>query len=594
MEDRRNLILAIVFTGLILVGWQYAVSYFMPEAVQQNAPVAAKNSQAAPNTGGSAALPDIPTAQAAPKTNLSAEQVIATGQRVKISTPKLSGSINLRGAQVDDLLLLAHRTDLDKKSPPVRLFSPKGSKNAYYGSFSWVGTGNITLPNADTLWSANGAALTPKNPITLSWKNDKNQLFEIILSIDEDYLIKTEQRFSNFSSQPAEISPFGMLSRAELPKEKDSWNIHIGPMGVFDDVADYDWDYDDVAEAPNSRVGFESNGGWLGFTDKYWLGALIPDPKSSMQGRFQQVNGEYQTVMVRSVQSKVSPNNRVSHISYLYAGAKEVEVLDKYVDEIGVNKLDYSIDWGWFRAIEKVFFKVLHWFFGVFGNFGFAILGLTFLVRLLMFPVAQKQFASMAAMRAVQPKMKKLQERYKEDKPKMQQEIMKLYKDEKVNPLAGCLPIVLQIPIFFSLYKLLMLTIEMRHQPFMLWIKDLSAPDPLTPVNLFGLLPFDPPAMIAIGILPILLGISMWLMQKLNPQPMDDIQKQVFGLMPWFLMFIMAPFAAGLQLYWVMSNFISILQQKWLYSRHPQLKIQMAEEAEQKAKEKAEKAKAAK
>ena len=283
----------------------------------------------------------------------------------------------------------------------------------------------------------------------------------------------------------------------------------------------------------------------------------------------------------------VAPGASASNVSHLYAGAKEVALIDKYKADLGIPLFDRTVSWGWFWFIAIPFFWILHWLFGLFGNFGLAIIGLTIIVRGFMYPVAQKQFASMAQMRAVQPKLKALQERWKDDKPRLQQEMMKLYKDEKVNPLAGCLPIVLQIPIFFALYKILLLSIEMRHQPFVFWLKDLSAPDPLTPINLFGLLPFDPPSFIAIGVLPILLGFTMWLMQRLNPQPMDDVQKQVFAVMPWFLMFIMAPFAAGLQLYWVMSNLVSIAQQKWLYSRHPALREQMARDAQEKAAAKA-------
>jgi YidC/Oxa1 family membrane protein insertase len=359
-------------------------------------------------------------------------------------------------------------------------------------------------------------------------------------------------------------------------------------MGVFNDSANYEWDYDDLDEAPNKQAAFKTTGGWIGFTDKYWLAALVPDQKTAIDAKLRAGGNNYQAQIVSSKQTAVAAGQSISQTSQLFAGAKEVEVLDDYTNRLGIKYLDYSIDWGWFWFIAIPFFWILHWLFGVFGNFGVAIIGLTVIVRMFMFPVAQRQFASMAAMRVVQPKMKALQERYKDDKPKLQQEMMKLYKDEKVNPFAGCLPIVLQIPVFFALYKLLMLTIEMRHQPFVLWLKDLSAPDPSAQI-VFDLLGtgITLPAFLAIGLLPILLGVTMWLMQKLNPQPMDEVQKQVFAIMPWFLMFIMAPFAAGLQLYWVVSNCISILQQKWLYSRHPVLKQQMAQDADEKAAEKA-------
>jgi YidC/Oxa1 family membrane protein insertase len=357
-------------------------------------------------------------------------------------------------------------------------------------------------------------------------------------------------------------------------------------MGVFDNAANYEWDYDDVAAAPNGETAFKTTGGWAGFTDQYWLAALIPDQKSPTNAKFISKDGYNWAQITQSTQSAVAPGAIVKQTSRLFAGAKEVEALDLYVDTLGIEKLDYAIDWGWFRVIEKAFFKVLHFLFGYFGNFGLAIIGLTFVVRLFMFPIAQRQFASMAQMRVVQPKMKEVQERWKDDKPRQQQEIMKLYKDEKVNPLAGCLPILLQIPIFFALYKLLMLTIEMRHQPFILWLKDLSIPDPSTAI-LFQSIGITLPHFLAIGLLPILLGITMWMMQKLNPQPMDEVQKQVFAIMPWMMMFMFASLASGLQLYYVVSNILTILQQKWLYSRHPILKQQAIKDDVDKAAAKA-------
>ncbi len=583
MDDKRNLIIAILLTALILFGWPYVASYFFPTppAASSSEAKAGRATPAASITGD----PSIDSSAVAQQT-VPLPQALSGSTRVQIETPKLKGSINLQGAKFDDMVLPTHRVELANESEPVRLFSPSGTQDAYFARFGWVGSG-ITAPDDKTVWAASASKLTPETPVTLSWVNPQAQKFEIILSIDKDYLITAQQRFTNGGTASAQVAPFGLVSRSSLPKDPDTWNIHVGPMGVFNGSADYDWDYDDVAEAPKGEVDFKSTGGWLGFTDKYWLAAVIPDQKTAINAKFRAANGTYQTQMVSATQTMVNPGQQVTSSSRLFAGAKEVEVLDNYTDKLGIKSLDLAIDWGWFRVIEKPFFWILHTFFVWFGNFGVAIIGLTIVVRLLMYPVASKQFASMAQMRAVQPKMKALQERWKDDKPRMQQEIMKLYKDEKVNPLAGCLPILLQIPIFFALYKILMLSIEMRHQPFVLWIKDLSAPDPLTPVNLFGLLPFNPPAFLAIGILPILLGITMWLMQRLNPQPMDEIQKQVFSIMPWFLMFIMAPFAAGLQLYWVVSNLISIAQQKWLYSRHPQLKEMMAKEAEEKAAAKA-------
>ncbi len=576
MQDRRNLIVAILLTGIILFGWPYIASYFFPTP-----PAVTSTAKTESASSGAATSDAAIGAAAAPAKTVALGDALKGSARVLIETPKLKGSVNLEGAKIDDLLLLAHRTELAKNSPAVRLFAPSGTKQAYFARFGWTGTG-ITAPDDKTVWTPSAGKLTPTTPVTLSWANAEGQKFDIVLSIDEDYMITAEQRFTNGGTTPAQVATFGLVSRNGKSLDPDTWNIHVGPMGVFNDEIT-NLNYDDLEEAATGEVSYKSTGGWLGVTEKYWLAALIPDQKTAINAKFRVADSVYQSQMVDAVQTAVAPGQTVTKKSQLFAGAKEVVVLDKYAKG-GVKYLDYAIDWGWFWFIAIPFFWILHWLFGVFGNFGVAIIGLTLIVRGFMFPVAQRQFASMAQMRVVQPKMKAVQERWKEDKPKMQQEMMKLYKDEKVNPLAGCLPIVLQIPIFFALYKILMLSIEMRHQPFALWLQDLSAPDPSAHI-LFDALGtgYTLPAFLAIGVLPILLGVTMWLMQKLNPQPMDEVQKQVMGIMPWFLMFIMAPFAAGLQLYWVMSNLVSIAQQKWLYSRHPILKQQAAKDAEDKA-----------
>jgi YidC/Oxa1 family membrane protein insertase len=585
VDDKRNLIFAVLLTGLILFGWPYVASYFFPTP----APV---TSTAASTAGPAGAVTSDVAVEAAPAKVQAVPlgTALQSSARMMVETPKLKGSINLEGAKIDDLVLLTHRTELAKDSAPVRLFAPSGTKNAYFARFGWAGTG-ITAPDDKTVWTPSGTKLTSSTPVTLSWTNTQSQKFEIALSIDDNFMITAKQRFTNNGTTPVEIANFALLSRTGKPADATSGgsiftHIHIGPMGVFDDQPNYDWGYVDVEEN-KGEASFTSTGGWLGFTDKYWLGALIPDQKTPVSAKFRASGDVYQAQVIPTRYNSVAAGAAYDSSSRLFAGAKEMAVLNAYSQDLGIPYLDYAIDWGWFWFIAIPFFWILHWLFGVFGNFGVAIIGLTIIVRLFMYPVAQKQFASMAQMRAVQPKLKALQDRWKDDKPRLQQEMMQLYKEEKVNPLAGCLPILLQIPIFFALYKILLLSIEMRHQPFVLWLKDLSAPDPLTPINLFGLLPFDPPSFIAIGILPILLGVTMWLMQRLNPQPMDEVQKQVFAVMPWFLMFIMAPFAAGLQLYWVMSNLVSIAQQKWLYSRHPILREQMAREAQEKAQAKA-------
>ena len=585
MDDKRNLIFAVLLTGLILFGWPYVASYFFPTP----APVTSTATTAASPAGAATSDVQVEAAPAKAQAVPLSSALQSTG-RILVETPKLKGSVNLEGAKIDDLLLLTHRTALAKDSAPVRLFAPSGTKDAYFARFGWAGTG-VTVPDDKTVWTPSGNKLTPTTPVTLSWTNSLNQKFDIALSIDENYMITAKQTFTNGGTTQVEIANFALLSRTGKPADATSGgsiftHIHIGPMGVFDEKPNYDWGYVDVEEN-KGETSFTSTGGWLGFTDKYWLGALIPDQKTPVSAKFRASGDVYKAQVIPTRYTSVAPGAVLNSGSRLFAGAKEMAVLDAYSKNLGIPYLDYAIDWGWFWFIAIPFFWILHWLFGLFGNFGLAIIGLTIIVRGFMYPVAQKQFASMAQMRAVQPKLKALQERWKDDKPRLQQEMMKLYKDEKVNPLAGCLPILLQIPIFFALYKILLLSIEMRHQPFVLWLKDLSAPDPLTPINLFGLLPFDPPSFIAIGILPILLGVTMWLMQRLNPQPMDEVQKQVFAVMPWFLMFIMAPFAAGLQLYWVMSNIVSIAQQKWLYSRHPVLREQMARDAQEKAAAKA-------
>jgi YidC/Oxa1 family membrane protein insertase len=611
LEDKRNIILAVILSAFILFGWGALTDSYFPEPVKPKPRASAPANATAINVPVSGEAPASAIANGGPATTQTTTGQPAMVQsiadalkgtaRVAIETPKLKGSINLEGARVDDLLLLAHRTEVAKNSPPVRLFAPSNTKKGYYARFGWTGAAGMELPNEKTIWTPSAGKLTPSTPVTLSWNNAAGQTFQIIYSIDKDYLITAKQRFVNNSSAPAQISGYGLIKRTGKSTDIDTWNIHVGPMGVFNGTAVYDVDYANLdGEAPgffsnlfgtSAKAGtnsFTTTGGWVGFTDMYWLAALAPDSKLQFKAEMAADKGNYQTNVLPVKSTNVAAGGTHEQTTRLFAGAKEVEVLSTYADKQGIAYLDYAIDWGWFWFIAIPFFKILHWLFGVFGNFGVAIIGLTLIVRAFMFPIAQKGFASMAQMRAIQPKLKSVQEKYKDDKPKLQQEMMKLYKEEKVNPMGGCLPLLLQIPVFFALYKLLMLTIEMRHQPFTLWLKDLSAPDPSAHIVWDALgTGITLPAFLAIGVLPILLGVTMWLMQKLNPQPTDDVQKTVLGIMPWFLMFIMAPFAAGLQLYWVVSNVVSILQQKWLYSRHPQLKEQMAQDAAKKLAEKA-------
>ncbi len=562
MTDNRNMILAIVLSAFVLLGWSFLSDRYFPTANPPVTKVVDGKQVPLPQPGADPAA-DAPAAIRDRAT------VLRETPRIPIDTPSVQGSLSLRGASVDDLVLKRHREGLDEKSPPIRLFSPAGTRDAYFAQFGWTGEGT-RLPDVNTVWTPSGDRLTPQTPVTLSWDNGQGQRFDIKLSVDDGYMFTAEQTVSNTGAGAIAVRPYALVSRAQASKDPTSWTNHVGPVGVFNGSANYSWNFAEIAEEGDQK--FSSRGGWLGFTDKYWLAAIVPDQTASVEAAFRRgPNGSFQTDFT-TAPSIVQPGKAIRTQSRLFAGAKEVKLLDRYQNELGIAKFDKAIDWGWFEWFMKPIFSLLNWLFHTLGNFGVAIIVLTIIVRGLMFPIAQKQFKSMAGMRVVQPKMKALQERFKDDKPRMQQEILKLYQEEKVNPMAGCLPILIQIPIFYALYKVLMVAVEMRHQPFVGWIHDLSAPDPLTPVNLFGYLPFTPPSFLAIGILPILVGITMYLQFKLNPAPTDPIQAQVFSIMPWVLMVIMAPFAAGLQLYWAVSNTLTILQQKWLYSRHPGLK----------------------
>ncbi len=561
-DDQKNFLLFAVIAGLLLFAWPMASGWLFPTANPPVTKIEGGKTEVVANPG---ADPAADT----PKAIRDRKLVIGETPRVAIETPTVRGSINLKGARIDDLVLLKHKETIAKDSDPIRLLSPSGTQDAYFAGFGWSGTG-LTAPAADTVWTASGTKLTPTTPVRLTASNG-TQRFIIELSVDNGYMFTVTQRVANLGDKAISVAGYGYLYRYGPGKDHDTWTIHAGPVASYNGAVDYDVNYSTVTDEGGQA--FKSTGGWVGYTDIYWLTALVPDQGMPVALKFRPAGGTAtQAQFEPAAARQIAPGQMVTQTSRFFAGAKDVNLLDSYEEQGGIRQFGKAIDWGWFEIFEKPIFHYLNWLFRMIGNFGVAIITLTLTVRLLLFPIAQRQFASMASMRALQPKMKALQERYKDDKPRQQQEIMKLYKDEKVNPLAGCLPTLLQIPILYALYKCLMLSIEMRHQPFALWIRDLSAPDPLHILNLFGLLDFNPPGFLAIGVLPILLGVSMWLQFKLNPAPMDDVQKQVFAIMPWMLMFVMAPFAAGLQIYWITSNFLTIAQQKFLYSRHPALK----------------------
>ena len=580
MENQRNVILAMVLMALMLIGWDLGLRYYYPApakpAAGAAAPAAAASTSAADfkptREGGLTA----PADRALEKQDLA--KALSAGHRVAIDAPGLKGSINLMGGLVDDLTLVRHREALDKASPPVRLFSPAGTPAQHYAQIGWIGQNGAAAPGPDTMWQADGAKLTPATPVTLRWTNPTGQTFAIRYAIDADYMLTFTQSVSNAGGAAVSVKPFALVNRTDRTASLDTWTVHAGPIAAFDGAVTFDNNYADVKTAGTVSPAGAAN--WIGFTDIYWLSALIPDSAAGAikpKGDFRSVAPDiFRADLIYPVVT-VAPGQTSAQTVRLFAGAKENNVLEAY-EKQGATNLSLSIDWGWFRWFEKPIFWLLDALFRAVHNFGLAIILLTVIVRGMMFPVAQRQFSSMAAMRAIQPKLKVIQERFKDDKQKQQQEIMALYKAEGVNPLAGCLPIFLQIPVFFALYKVLVLTIEMRHQPFYLWIKDLSAPDPLHVLNLFGLLPFTPPEFLGIGILAILLGVTMWAQFKLQPAAMDPAQQQVMALMPWMMMFVMAPFAAGLLIYWITSNVLTIAQQKYLYSKHPQLKAQASKD----------------
>jgi YidC/Oxa1 family membrane protein insertase len=575
VDDKRNWITAILLSAAILLGWNFVAQKFFPTPTKPDVTktVAGSPTATTATPGAPATLPAPGTAPAAPAAQalVPVETAVASANRVPIETPALAGSINLVGARIDDITLTKYRQTIKKNAPPVRLFAPGNTKASYFASVGW-GAQGIQVPGPTTVWTATGAKLTPSTPVTLSWSNATGQTFRIEYSIDANYLITAKQTIANTGTAPVSASSFALIDRLGKPTdphEQDSWTIHVGPTGYLDGKSVFDVNYKDLDESGAVKY---NSAGWLGFTDKYWLAAIVPAKGERVTASMSApAANNYQTLFARSF-TEVEPGKQITTTSRIFAGAKEVGILSKYQDKDDITRLSNAIDWGWFEFFEVPIFKLLDWLFRMVGNFGVAIMMLTLIIRLLMFPIAQRQFHSMAQMRLVQPKMKALQERYKDDKPRQQQELMKLYKDEKINPLAGCLPIVIQIPIFYALYKVLMLTIEMRHQPFILWIKDLSAPDPAHFLNLFGLLDFTPPSLLALGPLALILGITMFLQFRLNPQATDPVQQQVFKIMPWMFMFIMAPFAAGLLLYWITNNCLSIAQQQFMYRKFPALK----------------------
>jgi len=588
MIDNKNLILAIALSVAILVGFEFYTQMTAPPvdqtAQQQTTETTGNPDAPAPSaaTTGTGDVPGVPATAAGNDitAGMSREQVVEATPRIEISTPRVAGSISLVGGRIDDLRLHEFKETLDPNSPDIILLQPKGIANAYYASFGWVAAQgqNITVPPADALWTTDSKSLTVDQPVTLSWDNGEGLTFKQTISIDSDYLFDVKQSVENASGAPISIHTYGLISRRTTPEVTGFFILHEGLLGVFDETLK-EVDYDELQD--EGVIQQSSTGGWIGITDKYWLTALVPDQKTNVSSRFihRLDNGvdRYQTDFLSPVLN-VANGGSASSESRLFAGAKEVPLLDRYAEQVGITNFDLAVDFGWFYFLTKPIFLALLYINGFVGNLGFSILVLTILIKALFFPLANKSYVAMSKMKEIQPKMVKLREQYGDDKMRLNQEMMALYKKEKANPAAGCLPIIIQIPVFFSLYKVLFVTIEMRHAPFIGWIHDLSAPDPTTIFNLFGLIPWDPPMMLAaggalgIGIWPLIMGVSMFLQQKLNPQPADPIQAKIFLFLPIMFTFLLARFPAGLVVYWAWNNTLSILQQ-WLIMRRMGVKV---------------------
>jgi YidC/Oxa1 family membrane protein insertase len=497
--------------------------------------------------------------------------------RLRIESPRVEGSVNLRGARIDDLVLRDYRETIQPGSPNVRLLAPREDNASYFAQWGWTAAdGRTAVPSPNTDWTAEGTTLTPSTPVTLRWDNGQGQRFEIALSLDQNFMVTAEQRVVNTGSEPAQVLPWARVRREHTPHVAGYYILHEGFVGVVDERLREVKYADAKTEAArrNGAPAFESDsaGGWAGFTDKYWLAAIAPVDQSSRNHaafRVTQENGQdrWQVDFAPTGPVTAAPGATAGFATRLFAGAKEVKLLDAYTDNLGIKDFYSAVDFGYFWFLTKPFFYALDWLFGVVGNFGVAILIFTIVLKGLFFPLASKSYKSMARMKALGPKMQELKERHKDDPAKLQQEMMAMYKAEQVNPAAGCLPILIQIPVFFALYKVLFVTIEMRHAPFFGWIRDLSAPDPTNLFNLFGLIPWDPPLFLHMPAWAIIMGITMYVQFKLNPTPPDPIQAKLFGFMPIIFTFMLASFPAGLVIYWSWNNLLSVAQQYYI-TRH--------------------------
>ena len=591
MSDNRNMILAVVLSAAILFGFQFFMEKQLPppeispSTTQAPAPataptpgtVAQQPPVPVPAPSASSATPPIPgTGPVGATAAETRAAIIAATPRVRIESPRLDGSISLVGARVDDLAFVEYREDLDPTSAEIVLLTPRGTENAYFTEYGWYSPDKAGVPGPETAWTADGDTLAPGKPVTLSWDNGAGLSFKRTYSLDDSYMFKVTQRVENTSEAPIMLHPWARISRRGTPEVTGFFILHEGLLGVFDGTLK-EVDYDDIQEEQGGRIQQPTTGGWIGITDKYWLAALIPDQKTKVQTDFVHYKeGDVDRYQVDFLEDgrEIAAGGASEVSSHLFAGAKEVATLDRYETDLGIARFDLAIDFGWFYFLTKPIFYTLIYIYDYVGNFGVAILLLTVLIKLIFFPLANKSYVSMAKMKKLQPDMMKLREQFAGDKARLNQEMMALYKREKANPASGCLPMFIQIPVFFALYKVLFVSIEMRHAPFFGWIHDLSAPDPTSILNLFGLIPWTPAdhlpeilLILNIGVWPLLMGISMYIQQKLNPQPADPIQAKVFAFLPIMFTFMLGRFASGLVIYWAWNNTLTIIQQRIIMKR---------------------------
>jgi YidC/Oxa1 family membrane protein insertase len=581
-NDTRNMILAIALSIIVLFGWQYFIAGPAAERAAQQAKLAQQQQQAqqvatkaAQTSGAAAAAPDAENN----KTFATRAEAIAATPRLKIDTPALTGSINLAGGRLDDLELKQYRVDVSKDSPIVTLLTPATAPDSYFVEDGWVANGGgLKLPGADTTWTVDGGAkaLTATTPVTLSWDNGAGLVFHRTFAVDDNYLFTVTQTVDNKTGAPVTLYPYEQVTRHGTPQAYNSFILHEGAFGILGAKNLVTLKYDDLQKEKQEDI--QSTGGWLGFTDKYFAATILPQPNTPISARFSwskpAATDVYKASFVDQNPVTVAPGASGTSKSYTFAGAKVESIIAAYQNKYGFDRFDFMIDWGWFSFLTHPMFNLIQLLHGVLGNFGLAILATTVIIKLVFFPLANRSYASMAAMRRVQPEMKALQEKFKDDRAGQQQATMELYKREKINPLSGCWPMFIQIPVFYSLYTVLFITIEMRHAPFFGWIQDLAAPDPTNIFTLFGLLHWDPTIVpvighfLNIGVWPLIMGVTMWVQMRLNPVPPDPTQAAIFNIMPIIFTFTLGTFPAGLVIYYCWNNTLSIIQQTIIMKRH--------------------------